>query len=156
MGGEFSTAFSRGRSERCERGLLMTGARTGRVDCTSLVNQLVTRISFGNSLVREYGLLPMVELYVVPSSSSPSSPSRERERANAAMNEQLKTEKEILELTDTEDPLPDRQTQQHLLDLYWSCVHPHFPIVSSTTRACARRRDENRSARACYQKFKLE
>lgn len=42
---------------------------------------------------------------------------------------QLKTEKEILALADAEDPLPDRATQQHLLDLYWTYVHPHFPIV---------------------------
>ncbi|KAK4704481.1 hypothetical protein P7C70_g1729, partial [Phenoliferia sp. Uapishka_3] len=42
---------------------------------------------------------------------------------------QLKTENEILKLTDSEDPLPDRQTQQHLLDLYWTYVHPHFPIL---------------------------
>ncbi|KAL8286842.1 hypothetical protein RQP46_003848 [Phenoliferia psychrophenolica] len=41
----------------------------------------------------------------------------------------LKTENEILQLTDAEDPLPDRQTQQHLLDLYWCYVHPHFPIL---------------------------
>ncbi|ORY73251.1 fungal-specific transcription factor domain-domain-containing protein [Leucosporidium creatinivorum] len=41
----------------------------------------------------------------------------------------LKTEKEILALADAEDPLPDRATQQHLLDLYWTYVHPHFPIL---------------------------
>lgn len=35
-------------------------------------------------------------------------------------------------LSDAEDPLPDRQTQQHLLDLYWTYVHPHFPIVSTS------------------------
>lgn len=41
----------------------------------------------------------------------------------------IKTEAEILKLSDAEDPLPDRETQQHLLDLYWTYVHPHFPIL---------------------------
>ncbi|KAK4053492.1 hypothetical protein OIV83_001659 [Microbotryomycetes sp. JL201] len=40
-----------------------------------------------------------------------------------------KSEREILALADAEDPLPDRATQQHLLDLYWTYVHPHFPIL---------------------------
>lgn len=41
----------------------------------------------------------------------------------------LKTEAEILKITGTENALPDRATQQHLLDLYWTYVHPHFPIL---------------------------
>ncbi|BGP06376.1 fungal-specific transcription factor domain-containing protein [Rhodotorula toruloides] len=41
----------------------------------------------------------------------------------------LKTEREILQLTDTEDPLPDMQTQTHLLAAYWTYVHPHFPLL---------------------------
>ncbi|SDA02837.1 BZ3500_MvSof-1268-A1-R1_Chr11-1g03181 [Microbotryum saponariae] len=40
-----------------------------------------------------------------------------------------KTEREILGLDIAEDALPDKVTQQHLLDLYWTYVHPHFPIV---------------------------
>ncbi|KAM0754933.1 hypothetical protein T439DRAFT_377335 [Meredithblackwellia eburnea MCA 4105] len=47
----------------------------------------------------------------------------------AADGQVHKTEKEILQITESEDPLPDRQTQQHLLDLYWCYVHPHFPIL---------------------------
>ncbi|KAI5480235.1 hypothetical protein MNV49_001566 [Pseudohyphozyma bogoriensis] len=40
-----------------------------------------------------------------------------------------KTEREILGIREDQDPLPDRATQQHLLDLYWTYVHPHFPIL---------------------------
>ncbi|KDE03870.1 hypothetical protein MVLG_05692 [Microbotryum lychnidis-dioicae p1A1 Lamole] len=40
-----------------------------------------------------------------------------------------KTEREILGLDIAEDALPDKAAQQHLLDLYWTYVHPHFPIV---------------------------
>ncbi|GAA5858288.1 hypothetical protein JCM1840_001131 [Sporobolomyces johnsonii] len=40
-----------------------------------------------------------------------------------------KTEREILQLADAEDPLPDLETQHHLLQAYWTYVHPHFPIL---------------------------
>ncbi|GAA5834644.1 hypothetical protein JCM9279_007070 [Rhodotorula babjevae] len=41
----------------------------------------------------------------------------------------VKSENEILRLVDAEDPLPDLKTQAHLLSLYWSYVHPHFPLL---------------------------
>ncbi|GAA5902640.1 hypothetical protein JCM8208_007026 [Rhodotorula glutinis] len=41
----------------------------------------------------------------------------------------VKTENEILRLVDAEDPLPDLKTQAHLLSLYWSYVHPHYPLL---------------------------
>ncbi|GAA6023010.1 hypothetical protein JCM10207_002039 [Rhodosporidiobolus poonsookiae] len=41
----------------------------------------------------------------------------------------LKTEREILQLADADDPLPDMQTQTHLLSAYWTYVHPHFPLL---------------------------
>ncbi|GAA6042703.1 hypothetical protein JCM8097_003755 [Rhodosporidiobolus ruineniae] len=46
-----------------------------------------------------------------------------------AENRILKTEREILQLADAEDPLPDMQTQTHLLSAYWTYVHPHFPLL---------------------------
>ena len=41
---------------------------------------------------------------------------------------QRKTEREILGLAEGEDPLPDLETQSHLLMAYWTYVHPHFPV----------------------------
>lgn len=41
---------------------------------------------------------------------------------------QRKTENEILGLKEGEDPLPDLETQSHLLMAYWTYVHPHFPV----------------------------
>ena len=41
---------------------------------------------------------------------------------------QRKTEREILGLVEGEDPLPDLETQSHLLMAYWTYVHPHFPV----------------------------
>ncbi|POY73114.1 hypothetical protein BMF94_3852 [Rhodotorula taiwanensis] len=41
---------------------------------------------------------------------------------------QRKTEREILGLEEGEDPLPDLETQSHLLMAYWTYVHPHFPV----------------------------
>ncbi|GAA5993685.1 hypothetical protein JCM10908_002295 [Rhodotorula pacifica] len=41
---------------------------------------------------------------------------------------QRKTEREILGLKEGEDPLPDLETQSHLLMAYWTYVHPHFPV----------------------------
>ncbi|GAA5998630.1 uncharacterized protein JCM10292_007114 [Rhodotorula paludigena] len=46
-----------------------------------------------------------------------------------ADNRVLKTEREILQLADAEDPLPDMSTQTHLLSAYWTYVHPHFPLL---------------------------
>ncbi|GAA6061791.1 hypothetical protein JCM10212_004847 [Sporobolomyces blumeae] len=40
-----------------------------------------------------------------------------------------KTEREILQLKEGEDALPDLETQNHLLQAYWTYVHPHFPIL---------------------------
>ncbi|GAA5880402.1 hypothetical protein JCM3774_006436, partial [Rhodotorula dairenensis] len=41
---------------------------------------------------------------------------------------QRKSEREILGLRPGEDPLPDLETQSHLLMAYWTYVHPHFPV----------------------------
>lgn len=41
----------------------------------------------------------------------------------------VNTEKEILALTGTTDALPDRATQQHLLDLYFAYVHISYPVI---------------------------
>ncbi|GAA6010201.1 hypothetical protein JCM11491_005388 [Sporobolomyces phaffii] len=40
-----------------------------------------------------------------------------------------RTERELLGLADGEDPLPDLETQHHLLQAFWTHVHPHFPIL---------------------------
>ncbi|GAA5843186.1 hypothetical protein JCM11251_001678 [Rhodosporidiobolus azoricus] len=45
----------------------------------------------------------------------------------------LKTEREILQLADAEDALPDMQTQSHLLSAYWTYIHPHFPLIEKIT-----------------------
>ncbi|GAA5936055.1 uncharacterized protein JCM15063_002694 [Sporobolomyces koalae] len=39
------------------------------------------------------------------------------------------TERQILGLAEGEDHLPDLETQHHLLQAYWTYVHPHFPIL---------------------------
>lgn len=44
------------------------------------------------------------------------------------------------------DALPDMATQQHLLDLYFTYVHPHFPIVSFPFRSL-RRNSESETSR---------
>ncbi|KAH8924892.1 hypothetical protein BT69DRAFT_1332618 [Atractiella rhizophila] len=41
----------------------------------------------------------------------------------------VKTEEEILVEAQATDCLPDRPTQDHLLDLYMTYVHPHYPLL---------------------------
>ncbi|BGP14207.1 hypothetical protein JCM10213_005900 [Rhodosporidiobolus nylandii] len=45
----------------------------------------------------------------------------------------LKTEREILRLSPSEDPLPPMEVQSQLLQAYWTYVHPHFPLLYKIT-----------------------
>lgn len=45
------------------------------------------------------------------------------------LQQRAKTENEILQILHIPDPLPNLATSNALLDIYWTHVHPHFPIV---------------------------
>jgi hypothetical protein len=44
-----------------------------------------------------------------------------------------KTENEVLRIVGVHNPLPSLHRQQELLDLYFTYVHPHFPIMFSSS-----------------------
>lgn len=47
----------------------------------------------------------------------------------AAQSRRPKTEAEILESTQAAEALPNRETMDHLLELYWAFVHPVMPVL---------------------------